>query len=266
MNIDPGLLGRLLRQWRELGDRELYLESMSAAEALALVSPEKQQAPERAPRSEAASSPAAAPQGPLDRSVRGLVPAPQGLPDPPAELRVLRQEAQGCTRCRLHESRRTVVFGEGNPQADLVVVGEAPGADEDRTGRPFVGQAGKLLDLMLMAIGLSRSDVYICNVLKCRPPKNRNPQADEVASCSDYLHGQLDHIRPRVLLAVGKFAAQMLAGSDKSIGGLRGQVHSYRGVPLVASYHPAYLLRSPNMTPTAWQDLQLLRQILDEQR
>lgn len=277
MSVDRTLLSAFLRQWRELGERELYLESMSAAEALGLLS--LSQASDGDAATAPASHTGAGPDGPpaqasgrarraaaRGRSGRDVVPPPEDVPDAPPELVVLGREAAGCTRCRLHESRRSVVFGEGHPRAELVVVGEAPGADEDRTGRPFVGQAGKMLDLMLMSIGLRRSDVYICNVLKCRPPNNRNPQPDEVASCSDYLHGQLDAIAPRVLLAVGKFAAQTLTGSDASIGRLRGRVHSYRGVPLVASYHPAYLLRSPNMTPTAWQDLQLLRQILDEQR
>lgn len=253
MSVDRNLLGRFLRQWRELGDRELFLESMSAAEALALLS-------------ETGTATAAQGTGTATATQETGTVTARGVPDAPPELVVLGQEAAGCTRCRLHASRRSVVFGEGNPRAELVVVGEAPGAEEDRTGRPFVGQAGKMLDLMLMSIGLARSDVYICNVLKCRPPNNRNPQPDEVATCSGYLHGQLDAIAPRVLLAVGKFAAQTLTDSDASIGRLRGRVHSYRGVPLVASYHPAYLLRSPNMTPTAWQDLQLLRQILDEQR
>jgi DNA polymerase len=158
------------------------------------------------------------------------------------------------------------VFGEGNPLASLVVVGEAPGQEEDRTGRPFVGRAGRLLDLMLLSIGLPRPDVYICNVLKCRPPQNRNPLPDEVEQCTtSWLFAQLDLIAPRALLAVGKFAAQTLAGSDESIGRLRGRVHVYRGTPLVVSYHPAYLLRSPNMVRVAWQDLQLLRRVLDEQ-
>jgi DNA polymerase len=174
--------------------------------------------------------------------------------------------ASGCTLCRLHESRNRVVFGEGNPEADLVIVGEAPGQEEDRTGRPFVGRAGKLLDLLLMAAGFPRSSVYICNVLKCRPPNNRNPLADEVESCtSNYLHRQLELIAPRVLLAVGRFASQALAGSADAIGRLRGRVHVYCGTPLVVSYHPAYLLRSPNLMREAWQDLQLLRSVLDEQ-
>lgn len=159
-----------------------------------------------------------------------------------------------------------MVFGEGSATADVVVVGEAPGQEEDRTGRPFVGRAGKLLDLLLASAGFPRADVYICNVLKCRPPNNRNPLPEEVSPCTtNFLHGQLEAIAPRVLLAVGKFAAQALLDSQESIGRLRGTVHTYRGTPLVVTYHPAYLLRSPQMTRVAWQDFQLVRRVLDEQ-
>ncbi|MEX0907240.1 MAG: uracil-DNA glycosylase, partial [Gemmatimonadota bacterium] len=170
-----------------------------------------------------------------------------------------------CTQCGLHEGRTSVVFGEGSPTADVVVVGEAPGQEEDRTGRPFVGRAGRLLDLLLMTAGFPRETVYICNVLKCRPPGNRNPLPGEVSSCAAFLRGQLEAVSPRVLLAVGKFAAQALLQTDESIGRLRGTVHTYRGTPLIVTYHPAFLLRSPQMTRFAWQDFQLLRRVLDEQ-
>jgi DNA polymerase len=159
-----------------------------------------------------------------------------------------------------------VVFGEGNAAAEVVIVGEAPGREEDRTGRPFVGPAGKLLDLLLLSAGFPREEVYICNVLKCRPPDNRDPARDEVEACSAHLRRQLDAIRPTVLLAVGKFAAQILAGSDANIGALRGGVHEYHGIPLVVSYHPAFLLRSPQWTRAAWGDLQLLREVLESKR
>jgi DNA polymerase len=178
---------------------------------------------------------------------------------------VLANEAAHCTDCRLHAERRTVVFGEGNPSARLVVVGEAPGQEEDRTGRPFVGQAGKLLNLLLMTAGFARDEVYICNTLKCRPPQNRNPLPDEMAACSTFLKGQLAAIAPRVLLAVGKFAAQSLVGSEESISRLRGRIFTYEGIPLVVSYHPAFLLRSPQWTRTAWEDFQLARKVLDGQ-
>ena len=145
------------------------------------------------------------------------------------------------------------------------MVGEAPGEEEDKTGLPFVGRAGKLLDLMLQAIGFPKDSVYICNTLKCRPPGNRNPLPNELAACNGFLRGQLDAIRPKVLLAVGKFAAQTLLQSEDPIGRLRGRLHTYEGRPVVVTYHPAYLLRSPYAVRTAWQDFQLLRQVIDEQ-
>jgi DNA polymerase len=167
--------------------------------------------------------------------------------------------------CRLHETRTTVVFGEGSATAEVMVVGEAPGSEEDRTGRPFVGAAGKLLDVLLLSAGFPREQVYICNVLKCRPPQNRNPLPDEVESCSGYLRGQLELIKPKILVALGNFAARALLSTEVSVSRLRRQVHDYRGTPLVATYHPAFLLRSPQWTRSAWQDFQFVRQVLDEQ-
>lgn len=170
-----------------------------------------------------------------------------------------------CTRCRLAEGRTNVVFSDGSESARLMVVGEAPGANEDKTGLPFVGQAGKFLDLLLATVDLSREDsVYICNVLKCRPPGNRNPMPDEIESCSPYLEKQIELVQPEVLLAVGTFAAQLLTGRQKiALGKLRGEVHSYHGVPLVVTYHPAALLRNPKWTRAFWDDLQLLRGIMN---
>lgn len=256
-------LARYLRQLRELGGPDLFLERLSAEEALAaaraLVA--KEAAPAAAGTSsvaERAIPPEIARTVTPDRNV-------EVTGDAAASLRELDVLASGCTLCRLKDGRTQVVFGVGSPTADLVVVGEAPGQEEDRRGLPFVGRAGKLLDLLLMAVGLPRKSVYICNVLKCRPPQNRNPLADEVEACAGYLQGQLEIIRPRVLLAVGKFAAQSLAGSQDAIGRLRGRIHAYRGTPLVVTYHPAYLLRSPNMMREAWRDFQLMRTVLDEQ-
>lgn len=181
-----------------------------------------------------------------------------------ADYEELREAALACTRCRLAEGRRTVVFSDGNPAGRLMVVGEAPGAREDATGLPFVGQAGKLLDLMLASVALSRKDsVYICNVLKCRPPGNRNPLQDEIESCAPLLKRQIELVAPEVLLAVGSFAAQWLTGSTKALGRLRGEVYGYQGVPLVVTYHPAALLRNPGWSRLAWEDLQLLCQIMD---
>jgi DNA polymerase len=177
----------------------------------------------------------------------------------------LRAVALTCTRCRLAEGRTQVVFNDGNPAGRLMVVGEAPGANEDRTGLPFVGAAGKLLDLMLASVDLSRRDsVYICNVIKCRPPGNRNPQGDEIAACAPYLRRQIELVRPRAILAVGTFAAQLLTTTQNALGKLRGSVYSYEGVPLVVTYHPAALLRNPGWSRPTWDDLQLLRQVLDD--
>ncbi len=157
-----------------------------------------------------------------------------------------------------------MVFSDGNPSADLVVVGEAPGANEDATGVPFVGVAGQFLDLLLATVDLSRKDsVYICNVLKCRPPGNRNPQPDEIEACTPFLVKQIELVSPKALLAVGTFAAQFLTGQQKALGKLRGEVHAYQGVPLVVTYHPAALLRNSKWTRSFWEDLQLLRQVID---
>ncbi len=169
-----------------------------------------------------------------------------------------------CTLCSLHKSRTQTVFGTGSTQADLLVIGEAPGAEEDRRGEPFVGRAGKLLDEMLRAIGLDRNVVYIANIVKCRPPDNRDPEAAEAASCRPYLDAQIRLLQPKVVLAVGRIAAQQLLGSDMPLGRMRGQVHSLptHSLPVVVTYHPAYLLRTPDQKRKAWQDLCVARDLL----
>jgi DNA polymerase len=168
----------------------------------------------------------------------------------------LKQAVSGCTACGLHASRTQTVFGVGDENADWMLIGEAPGAEEDRLGDPFVGQAGRLLDAMLAAIDLDRSrNVYIANVLKCRPPGNRNPAPEEVAKCTPHLLRQIELVRPRLILAMGRFAAQTLLGSDASIASLRGKLHRYAGVPLIVTYHPAYLLRTLPDKAKAWEDL-----------
>lgn len=175
----------------------------------------------------------------------------------------LRHAVLTCTRCDLHRTRTQGVFGVGDPHAEWLIVGEAPGAEEDKQGEPFVGQAGRLLDAMLASIGLKRGEnVYIANVLKSRPPKNRDPSPQEVAACLPYLERQIDLIQPRLILALGRFAAQSLLVTDTAIGRLRGQVHRYRGVPLIVTYHPAYLLRNPADKARAWEDLVLARQTM----
>ncbi|MEW6589920.1 MAG: uracil-DNA glycosylase [Pseudomonadota bacterium] len=165
-----------------------------------------------------------------------------------------------CTKCKLSTTRTQGVLGVGDRNADWLIVGEAPGADEDAQGEPFVGQAGKLLDAMLASIGLARGEnVYIANVLKSRPPGNRNPEPDEIAACLPYLLAQIELIRPRLIVAVGRFAAQTLLQTDEPIGRLRGRVHQYQGIPLIVTYHPAYLLRNLPDKARAWEDLCLAR-------
>jgi uracil-DNA glycosylase len=175
----------------------------------------------------------------------------------------LKQAVPGCIACGLHKGRTQTVFGVGDENADWMMIGEAPGAEEDRLGEPFVGQAGKLLDNMLAAIGLKRGEnVYIANVLKCRPPGNRNPEADEVAKCTPFLKQQIALVQPKLIVAMGRFAAQTLLSSDASIASMRGRVHRYEGVPLVVTYHPAYLLRTLPDKAKAWADLVFARKTM----
>jgi len=174
-------------------------------------------------------------------------------------LEATRQVLGECTRCKLHPHRTQIVFGVGRAQADLVFVGEAPGADEDAQGEPFVGRAGQLLTRMIEAIDLRREEVYICNVLKCRPPNNRTPETDEIASCEPFLVAQLKAIKPKLICALGAIAASNLLKTKVPLGKLRGKFHDYHGIPLLVTYHPAYLLRNPKEKKTAWQDLQLLQ-------
>jgi DNA polymerase len=187
-----------------------------------------------------------------------------GVPEPKVEGWIpLKAAVSGCTRCGLHQTRTQTVFGVGDENADWMLIGEAPGAEEDRLGDPFVGQAGKLLDNMLAAIGLSRrKNVYIANVLKCRPPGNRNPAPDEVEKCTPYLLQQIELAKPKLILAMGRFAAQTLLKSDASIASLRGRLHSYAGVPLIVTYHPAYLLRTLEDKAKAWEDLVFARKTM----
>ena len=189
-----------------------------------------------------------------------------GRTDPAAEMdwQTLAATVADCRQCPLHAKRRQAVFGVGHRQADWLFVGEAPGAEEDRRGEPFVGRAGRLLDEMLFALGVERQDVYIANVLKCRPPANRDPMGEEVRACEGYLHRQVRLIAPRVIVALGRFAAQSLLRSSRPINALRGRTHCYgdTGVPLVVTYHPAYLLRSAIDKRKAWADLCLAREAL----
>lgn len=209
----------------------------------------------------------------VDREVTG---APQrsdtGSPDYPLTtspadqltLGAIRTELGDCTRCKLSATRTNIVFGVGNPNADLMFVGEAPGADEDEQGEPFVGRAGQLLTKIIEAMGYQRSDVYIANILKCRPPNNRPPEPDEVATCEPFLFKQIDSIKPKVIVALGTHAAHTLLKIDTPISKIRGQVLDYRGdVKVVATFHPAYLLRSPDKKRDVWEDMKKVRALLE---
>ncbi|HET9369972.1 MAG TPA: uracil-DNA glycosylase [Vicinamibacterales bacterium] len=183
---------------------------------------------------------------------------------PQVSLEALKEYIGVCTRCKLcTQGRKQVVFGVGSPDADLMFVGEAPGADEDQQGEPFVGRAGQLLTKIIEAIGLSRSDVYIANVIKCRPPGNRNPEPDEVAACEPFLFQQIDLVKPKVIVALGTFAAHALLKTDAPISRLRGRVHDYRGgSKLIPTFHPAFLLRSPDRKRDVWEDMKKVRALL----
>ncbi len=179
----------------------------------------------------------------------------------------IRADIGDCTRCKLHTLGRTqIVFGVGNPQAELMFVGEAPGADEDEQGVPFIGRAGQLLTKIIEAIELTRDDVYIANVIKCRPPQNRNPEPDEVAQCEPFLFRQIDLIRPKVIVALGKFAAQCLLRTTEPITKLRGREFAYRDAVLMPTYHPAYLLRNPSAKREVWEDMKRVRVLLEQAR
>jgi len=174
----------------------------------------------------------------------------------------IREDLGECTRCKLHKHRHTIVFGDGNPKAELVFVGEGPGADEDAQGLPFVGRAGKLLTQMIEAMGLQRKDVYICNIVKCRPPENRTPEDDEISTCSPFLLRQLDVISPKVIVCLGAVAAKTLLKTNRGISQFRGQWLDFHSSKLMATYHPAYLLRNPNAKPEVWKDLQKVMAVL----
>ncbi len=269
--LDPTELARLLRQRRELAAPALFLgattrdEFMARVREIGAAGPREDQEGATAPPRAVKSTPGPRPGPSAGERMAARTPnEPEAGDRAEMDYDTLRDHAMTCTRCGLAETRNSVVFSDGNPAARLVVVGEAPGANEDRTGLPFVGAAGKLLDLMLASVDLSREDsVYICNVLKCRPPGNRNPQADEIQACSPFLKRQLALVRPEALLAVGTFAAQLLTGRDRPLGRLRGEVHAYEGIPLVVTYHPAALLRNSGWVRPTWDDLQLLRQVMD---
>jgi uracil-DNA glycosylase family 4 len=291
-------LRQYLEQRRELGESEFVLDSLSVEDALKVLTtgappPASSSAAAGAPSSGGPRGAAAEPprssrtEGVTEdwRSVVGAPDAPAGRPATPptvssathasgaaavpsdlANAKSIAEVAAAisvCKACSLSATALNHVPGEGNPNAKFVVVGEAPGATEDELGRPFVGKSGDLLTKILEAIQLKREDVFICNVLKHRPPGNRNPTSDEVVACAPFLLKQLDVLKPKVILALGNFAAQTLLDTDVGITKLRGVEHAYHGIPLVATFHPAALLRNPNLKRPAWEDVQLARRILD---
>ena len=181
----------------------------------------------------------------------------------PETLETIRRDLGDCRRCGLSETRQRIVFGQGNPHPRLVFVGEGPGREEDQTGEPFVGAAGQLLTRIIKAMGLSREAVYICNIVKCRPPGNRNPAPEEIQACAPFLKRQIAALQPERICALGTFAAQTLLGTDAAVSRLRGRFHDYHGIRLLPTYHPAYLLRNPEKKREVWEDMQLLMRELD---
>jgi uracil-DNA glycosylase family 4 len=263
-----------LRFYRDLGLTEFYRRSVDPSQIQSFADSQAEE--ERLGNLSARSSPdapgsetregtsqALQPQEELSIPPRKPVPsAPQisGIIRPAesdAAMRVIREDIGDCTRCALHKGRNKLVFGDGSSQARLMFVGEGPGADEDAQGIPFVGRAGQLLNNMITAMGLKREEVYIANVVKCRPPGNRTPEPEEANTCSPFLFRQIDVVRPEVLVALGATAATYLLGQRQPLAGLRGRVHSLRGFRLIVTYHPAYLLRDPRQKKEAWADLQI---------
>jgi len=265
-----------LEQRRDLGESELLLDSMTVDDALRAIGASRREEHELTPRQRASAA---------DTDWRtALAPEPEPVaPESPAglviaggndelfnsdimrltSLKAIAKAVEACTRCPLYKTANNGVPGEGAAKARLVCVGEAPGATEDETGRPFVGAAGGLLTKILAAVDLTREEVFITNVVKHRPPGNRNPTPNEIEACSPYLVRQLELIKPKVIVAFGTFAAQTLLNTKTPIGKLRGEVHRYHGIPLVVTYHPAALLRNPSWKRPTWEDVKLARRILD---
>ena len=235
-------------------DRDQFVEHLIFAQELGVAGVSRDRAWRT--RSDGAVSEA------IDATAR--LPVADPAASPADALAAVRADIGDCTRCKLHQmGRRQIVFGVGNPQAALMFVGEAPGADEDVQGIPFVGRAGQLLTRIIEAIGLTREDVYIANVIKCRPPQNRNPEQDEVDTCEPFLFRQVDVIGPKVIVALGTFAARTLLRTLDPISRLRGRVYEYRGAKLVPTFHPAYLLRNPGAKREVWEDMKLVRKLLE---
>ena len=261
-SLDPATREALkarLRFYRELGLTDFYRRPVSVADAAVVADASAMPSPEVSQIDQ-----------PIQSNVEENTPIPPRKPifspppvldvleqDPSAALQLIQEEIGDCTRCALHKGRNKLVFGDGDPNARLMFVGEGPGADEDAQGLPFVGRAGQLLNNMIGAMGLKREEVYIANVVKCRPPQNRTPEPDEANTCSPFLFRQIDAIRPEVIVALGATAATYLLGQRQPLAGLRGRVHTFRGAKLIVTYHPAFLLRDPRQKKEAWADLQI---------
>jgi len=275
--LSGDLRRRYLQQQMEMGGTDVILPAgMDRAAAAPPPSPVEPGTPPSAPTTEPTSAGSTRPASAEEKwrvdapaipgPGRTVTPAPGLISSARAmfpDLGTLADAVRGCDACPLCRERAHAVPGEGNPEARLMLVGEGPGATEDETGRPFVGRAGELLNGILGAIGLTREEVFIANVVKCRPPKNRKPLPDEMAACFPYLHRQITLVKPRVLLALGGTAAEALLDVRSSLGQLRGAVHRYDGIPLIVTYHPAALLRNPQWKKPTWDDVRIARQLLD---
>jgi DNA polymerase len=248
--VDPALLTQLAA---EVDEQPIVDHQTAGAPSFPLSSAERVGG--REPHREHSEEQAVPPRKhlPVASQISAAVPAA----DRASALQLIRDEIGDCTRCALHTGRNKIVFGDGDPAARLMFVGEGPGADEDAQGLPFVGKAGQLLNNMITAMGLKREEVYIANVVKCRPPGNRVPEQEEGATCTPFLFRQIDVVRPKVLVALGATAATWLLGKHQPLAGLRGRVHPVRGTQLIVTYHPAYLLRDPRQKKEAWADLQI---------
>jgi DNA polymerase len=268
--LDPAVrdaLAERMRFYRDLGLTDFYARPVAVAEGAGPESTESQSAE---PETAELAAPPPAKTNPNDshgeeisiparRSFPAQPPVPAVIPtaDRAAALEAIRADMGDCTRCALHKGRNKIVFADGSPTARLMFVGEGPGADEDAQGLPFVGRAGQLLNNMIAAMGLKREEVYIANVVKCRPPGNRTPEPEEANTCSSFLFRQIDVVRPEVIVALGATAATYLLGQRQPLAGLRGRVHAFRGSKLIVTYHPAFLLRDPRQKKEAWADLQI---------
>jgi uracil-DNA glycosylase len=258
-SLDPQLKAMLLervRFYRELGIYDFYVREATPRDLERVNAPGVEPQPEL--REEMPRAVKAATAVAVEEDFSTAKPEAK-VADPTKALRVIREDLGDCTRCRLHkQGRKQIVFGVGNPKADLMFIGEAPGADEDEQGEPFVGRAGQLLNNMIKAMGLRREDVYIANIIKCRPPSNRTPERDECETCSPFLMRQIAVIKPKVIVALGAVAAKTLLAINASMGELRGHWYDFRGTRLAVTYHPAFLLRDPRQKKETWKDLQMV--------